>query len=259
MLKNNTKKIDVIVEARMSSSRLPGKTMMKVLGRPNIELMIERLRKANYIDDIIVATTLNSSDDVIVDLCNKKQISFYRGSENDVLGRVLQAAKCFATDIIVEITGDNPLADPVLVDKMVEKFLQVDEIDYLSNDFGAYIESYPVLIPFGLNIKIFTRNVLSGIEKITSHPTDREHVVNYILQNMKKFKTMEYKIEKEYQRPEFRFTMDYPEDFQVIKSVYENLYPQDKNFSTQDIFKYFDSNKDVASLNSKCIQSTYKY
>lgn len=111
------------IEARMGSSRLPGKTMKKILGKHMLELLIERLKRSKYINDIIVATSVAPMDSIIAELSEKIGVHCFRGSEKDVLGRVLNAAKSVNADIIVEITGDCPLIDPVVVDKVIENHL----------------------------------------------------------------------------------------------------------------------------------------
>jgi spore coat polysaccharide biosynthesis protein SpsF len=244
------KKIDVIVEARTSSTRLPGKILFEVLERPLLELMIERLRNIKLIDDIIVATTIKKEDDIIVSLCNKLDIPTFRGSENDVLGRVLNASKEFNTEIIVEITSDNPLVDPNLCDEVIKSYINnCPKFDIVSHH-----------VPLGLcNAHVFSANLLGYIDKITKHPTDREHVVNFFMKNPDDFEIFHFEPERNLLRPELRLTMDYKEDYEVIKSIYENLYTIKPNFTSYDIIKYLDNNPKIKNLNKDCIQAKYNY
>ena len=244
------KKIDVIIEARMASTRLPGKILLEVLNKPLLQLMIERIKKIHKVNQIIVATTFNKNDDVIVDFCKKLDIDFFRGSEDDVLGRVLGAANSFKSDIIVEITSDNPLVDPNICNGLIDL--------YLKNRINADIVSHD--IPLGLcNGKVFDIDLLKKISDLTSHPVDREHVVNYIFQNKTKFKILHYKPNEKIFRKDIRLTLDYKEDFIVIKKVFEHFYPQNKNFDSFDIINFLDINKNIKNINKDCLQATYSY
>jgi len=253
-------KIDIIIEARMDSKRLPGKVLLPIVGRPALELMIERLKHVRRVSEIIVATTKKKVDNSIANLAYKNGVRCYRGSENDVLKRVLEGAQFFNTDIIVEITGDNPLADPALVDSMISKFLELgSSIDFLSNDVGCYNDNFKFEFPLGLNVKIFSTSILKDSESRAKHPVDREHVVNFILKNLDRYRVHNYKPQGLYFRPDIRFTMDYKEDYILIKHVYENLYKNNKQFSTEEIFQYLDNNPDIKNINSHCLQNKYSY
>jgi len=244
----------------MSSSRLPGKTLLEAVGKPMLGLMIERLKDVDNISNIIVATTVNKLDDKIERLAGRENVLCYRGSESDVLGRVLESASTFGTDIIVEITGDNPLSDPVLISNMVDKFLKLsNDIDFLSNDIGCYNDNIPVSFPLGLNVKIFKKSLLEEVARKTNNPVDREHVVNYILKNMEQYKVYNYTANGIYCRPELRFTMDYEEDYILIKKVFEGLYNKNSKFTTSDIIHFLDLNPSIKALNSDCIQNKYAY
>ena len=253
-------KIDIIIEARMSSSRLPGKVLLPVIDKPLLLLMVERLKNTNLISDIIIATTENESDDVIVDLAQKEEIPFYRGSEKDVLGRVLKTAQSFGTNLIVEITGDNPLADPQLVDDLVKCFLKKEnDFDIISTDMGYYNKNESITFPIGLGGKVFKTELLKEISLKTNHATDREHVVNYILKNTEIYKCHNFIAKGLYKRPEIRLTMDYEEDYKLIKKIYESLYKKNNKFSFSEVIKFLDTNPELKSINSHCKQKVYKY
>ena len=254
------KKIDIIVEARLSSKRLPKKVLLQVLERPLLDLMIERLKKINFVEDIIVATTTNKNDDEIINLAKNSGVKFFRGSENDVLGRVVGAAKENKTDIIVQITGDNPLIDKEVSENIIKYYIaNQDKYDFVSNDIGIYNDTFKQEFPMGLNTKVFSFSLLRDIEKITNNPVDREHVPNYILKNYNKYRIKNFKAENKYCRPDLRFTLDYLEDFKVIKSIYENLYKKNKNFTATDIFNFLDKNPDIKKINSHRKQQKYNY
>ena len=155
------KKIDIIVEARTHSKRLPGKLIMKILGRPTLELMIERLKRIKKINDIIIATTTNKDDDIIEEIAKKNNVKFFRGSEEDVLGRVVEAINFFKTDIVVQITGDNPLVDKKIAEELISFFLDnYKKYDFICNDAGIYNSKFIKEYPMGLNIKVFKSSVL---------------------------------------------------------------------------------------------------
>jgi spore coat polysaccharide biosynthesis protein SpsF len=254
------KKIDIIVEARTNSKRLPGKLLMKILDRPVLDLMIERLKTINQINDIIIATTINKDDDIIEQIAKENNVKFFRGSEEDVLGRVVGVINFFKTDIVVQITGDNPLVDKNLTEELISFFLDnYKKYDFICNDAGIYNSKYKKEFPLGLNTKIFKSSILIEVEKKTKNPVDREHIVNYILKNSDQFKVLSYKAPPQLCRQDVRLTLDYMEDFNLIRLVYENLYPQNKNFNIMNVIDFLDKNLKIKNLNSKCLQKIYKY
>lgn len=252
------KNIDIIVEVRSSSKRLPNKGMLKVLGRPLLDLMIERLKKIKLIKNIIIATTKNKVDDKIIKLAKKNKIKYFRGEENDVLKRVVKCVSKNKTDIIVQITGDNPLVDMHITEKMIKFFIKNSKkYDIVLNDCGYVIKKFKKYFSLGLNTKVFSSSLLFEIEKKTKDPIEREHVILHVLKNHKKYRIHNFKLNKKYHRPDLRFTMDYIEDYKVIKLIYENLYSKNKNFSALDIFDFLDRNPNIKKINSVCIQKNY--
>jgi spore coat polysaccharide biosynthesis protein SpsF len=253
-------KIDIIVEVRKNSIRLPGKVLKKVCNKTLLELMIERLKRIKVVKDIIIATTNLKKDNEIVAIAKKSNVKFFRGSEDDVLGRVLYAAKKFKTEVIVEITGDTPLIDPEISDSIIKFFLKKkNQFDYVANDLGFHNRKYKMKSPLGLSVKVFSTKLLERINKMTSNSVDREHVANYIVKNPKKFKLYNYKVSKKISRPDLRFTLDYVEDLLVIKKIYENLYYKNPLFKSHDIINFLDKNPRIKNLNKNCIQQSYIY
>jgi len=238
------KKVNAIIEARMGSTRLPGKTMMQIVGKPSIELLVERLRLAKKIDDIILATTTKHEDDVIEDFCRRKNVLCFRGSSEDVLNRVYNAAKAYETDIIVEVTGDCPLLDPWLIDDCINIFLN-SQYDYLSN----FIEqSYPP----GIDVQIFTFRVLEEMEKLAKEQKYREHVSLYILKHPTKYKMHNVAAPIELTYPDRHLELDEYKDYELIRLIYENLYFKNPQFTTSEIIallkehpEWLEINKDV--------------
>jgi len=161
-----------IIEARMKSTRLPGKVLRPIMGRPMLELLVERLQQARNLDQIIVATTNNDSDEPIVSLAQALGVSCHRGSEEDVLDRVLSAARRFEADVVVEVTGDCPLIEATKIDEMLKAY-QYMGVDFMANRLDS---TYPP----GLGMRIFSRAVLEKINSLTQDPVDREHVTLYV-------------------------------------------------------------------------------
>jgi spore coat polysaccharide biosynthesis protein SpsF len=253
-------KVDVIVEARSKSKRFPNKVLKKIGKKKVLEIMIDRLKNIEGINDIIVATTRNKEDEEIIKIAKKKNVKFYKGSENDVLKRVLLAAKKFKTDVIVEITGDNILVDHKISNDVIKFYLKnKKKYDFVSNDIEIYLDNQKSNGPLGFSTKVFSTKILSKIDKLTKHPIDREHVANYIVKNYKKFRIKNVSLPKFLKKENFRLTMDYKEDFEVIKKVYNNLYSKNKNFSAIDIVGYFKKNSKVKLINLDCVQAKYKY
>ena len=226
----------------MGSTRLPCKTLLPIVGKPAIQLLIERLRIATKIDAIILATTTNSEDDVIESFCKKNQVICFRGSSSDVLGRVYHAAKQYKTDVVVEVTGDCPLLDPWLIDKCIDMFLKSD-YDYLSN----FIEqSYPP----GIDVQIFSFRVLEEINKLAKSEKFREHVTLYILKHPEKYKMHNVTAPPEVCYPNWHIELDEQRDYELIKRIYESLYFDNSSFTTMDIINLLKANPDWLKINA---------
>jgi len=253
MIKDAGRQIDVIVEARMTSSRLPGKVLMPAVGKPMLELMVERLRLIPEITKIIIATTENCADEPIVALAEMLGVDCFRGDEEDVLGRVVKAAQRFKTDIIVEITGDDPLLDPELSSAVIKTFLMNEsKIDYAANDIDW-------TFPIGLNTRAFSRGLLEKVERLTFHPVDREHVVNYIVKHPDQFRLHNIPAAGIYRRKDIRLTLDTAADYQVIKTVFETLYPMNPAFTAKEVIRFLNAHPEVLKLNQYIVQRTYSY
>ncbi len=242
-------KVVATIEARMTSSRLSGKSMKPILGKPMLQLLIERVKNCKKIDVIMVATTQNATDDIIEELSKKMSVNCFRGSENDVLDRVLKAAKSVKGDIIVELWGDSPLIDPFLIDEIVKY--------YLENDYdcvGTILPNFKKTFPVGLSVLIFPTKILDEVDKITQKPEDRENVSNYIYEHPEKYKIASMQCPDELNFPNLRFTVDEESDFELVKTVFENLYPINNNFRASDVIKFLNSNPQVRNLNKHVIQ-----
>lgn len=241
MYKNNNKKIVATIEARMSASRLPGKVLMPLAGKPALERLVERMKRSRYIDEIVVATTVNPADKSIAELADGLGIKFYRGSENDVLGRVLEAAKSAGGDIIVEITGDCPLTDWRLIDRGIEEFFSGD-YDYAANTIER---SYPD----GFDVEVFPVSVLERVGGITNNPIDRVHVSYYIYNHPEIFRLLDWKPEKECYWPDLRVTLDERSDYELLNEIFKKLLPANEDFSVRDVVDLLRNNPQMLEIN----------
>ncbi len=230
-----------IIEARMKSSRLPGKNLRKILGHPMLELLVERLKLCDMLDGIVVATTIDSSDDEIEELCARLGVGCYRGSMEDVLDRVLNAARAAKADLIVEITGDCPLSDPGIVDHVIRVFLE-NNYDYVSNVLQ-------LTYPLGIAVQVFPTRVLAEVASLTRDPADREHVSLYIYEHPERYvlHNVESGLPEKYR--DYRLTVDTAEDFALITAIFEALYPANPAFGLSDALAYLDANPSLRELN----------
>ncbi len=230
------------IEARMNSSRLPGKVLAPVRDKPCLELMIERLRRVPSLDGIVVATTTAPGDDAIADLAHRLGVACCRGSEDDVLERVRTAAHTHDIDVIVELTGDCPLIDPDVVETVIATYRRVQP-DYCAN---IVERSYPI----GMDTQVFSRAVLDDVARRTDDPADREHVSLFIYTNPQIYRLHNVHAPAEVSRPELRLTLDTPEDLAVIRAIFDALYPANPDFGLSEIMALLDAHPHIAALNA---------
>lgn len=234
-------KVVCTIEARMTSSRLPGKVLLEACGRPLLALMIERLRRAQRIDEIVVATTRDPSSDPIEALARELGVGCFRGPEDDVLARVLGAARAHGADVIVETTGDCPLIDPGVVDRVIGEYL-AGGADYCSNTLER-------TYPRGMDVQVFATDVLAEVDGLTDDPSDREHVSLYIYEHPERYALRSVRSD----RPEtgaLRLTVDTPQDLAVVRGVVEALYPADPAFTLDDVLALLAARPALAALNA---------
>lgn len=239
------KKIVATIEARMTSTRLPGKVMLPLAGVPAIGRMVERVKRSQLIDEVIVATTVNHTDDELVEYLKSEEISYFRGSEDDVMLRVLDAAKSFNADIIVELTGDCPLVDYYLIDEMIKIYMN-GNYDYVYNRLAKGL-------PDGFDVQVFDVASLSKVEALTKDPIDRIHVSCYFYNNPHEFRLGKLELDKddELYWPELAVTLDEKNDYLVISKIFDSLINTNKNFSCLDVVNYLRDHPEVVSINSK--------
>jgi spore coat polysaccharide biosynthesis protein SpsF len=236
--------IVAIVQARMTSGRLPGKVLMKILGKPVLWHVVTRLSWSRLIEKVVVATTTNEKDIPLVKLCKEMLIDVFRGSEMDVLDRYYRAAKHYHATTVVRITADCPLIDPRIVDRIIRCYLEDKErFDFVSNN-------HPATFPDGLDTEVFSFEALEKAWKNAKKPYEREHVTPYIWDRPEKFKIGNVENNEDLSTTE-RWTLDYEEDLELIKAIYENLYAKGKMFHMEDVLKLFEQKPGLRDINKK--------
>jgi spore coat polysaccharide biosynthesis protein SpsF len=226
--------VAIIVQARMGSTRLPGKVLKPIAGRPMLSYQVERLRRVRLADSIIVATTTNIADDAIVGFCAGEGILCVRGSESDVLSRYYDAAKAKRAKSIVRVTSDCPLIYPELVDQMIGYFTDLPEsFDYVSNMIKP---SWP----YGMAVEVFSIAALSEAHEKASAPAEREHVTPYIYWRPDRFRIKSVQMIPDLSH--HRWTVDTPEDFELVTRILEVLYPKNPHFTLEDVLDLLSAN-----------------
>jgi spore coat polysaccharide biosynthesis protein SpsF len=228
-----------ILQARMSSRRLPGKVLRTILGRPMLSLQIERLRRCRRIDRLIVATSSDPSDAPIADLCSRERIDCFRGDLQDVLDRFYQAASRYAPEHVVRLTGDCPLADPGLIDRVIDFHLE-GGYDFTGN---ALVRTFPV----GLDVSVFRHALLGQAWREARRPEEREHVTLYMKAHPERFRLGDYREAQD--RSNLRWTVDEPADFDFVRAVYERLYPANPSFDSADVYRLLEREPGLAAMN----------
>lgn len=234
--------IGLILQARVRSKRLFGKILFPLLNTSVLEFQVNRIKKSKTVDKLIIATSKSRLDNIIFCISKKLKIPFYRGSEKNVLQRYYYAAKKFKLKTIIRCQSDCPLIDYRVIDKVV-KFYNINKkkYDYVSNILEP---SYPI----GMHVEIFSMHALETAFKRAKDPLELEHVTPYIYRrpNIFKIKNIEY-INKNYSN--LRLTLDYLEDYKLIKIISEKLYKKNKNFSLEDILNFIKKNKHLTKIN----------
>jgi len=237
--------IHAILQARTSSTRLPGKVLKPILGRPMLSLQIERIQRSKKIDKLIVATSNDRSDSDIEDLCINIQIPCFRGSLDDVLDRFYQTATQYKPEHVVRLTGDCPLIDPEIIDKVINFYFEGD-FDYATNSMAPYT------FPDGLDVEVFSFTVLEKAWHEALLSSHREHVTPFIRQHPEIFKVGHYKNEVDLSH--LRWTVDEPEDFEFVSQIYNELYPQNPTFITEDILELISRKPSLLGINSHVVR-----
>ncbi|NLM36623.1 MAG: NTP transferase domain-containing protein [Firmicutes bacterium] len=244
-------KTAIIVQARMGSTRLPGKIMKKVLGKTLLEYQLERLRRVKQADQVIIATTNHGEEQPIVDLCQRLGVPYFCGSEEDVLARYYGAATQYGADVVVRITSDCPLIDPAVVDKVIGFYLShQEEYDYVSNTFAK--RTYPR----GMDTEVFSYRALKEAFEEATDQAEREHVTIFIKRHPERYKIKTLTYEQDYSH--HRWTVDTPEDFALIEKILTALYPVNPQFTLEDCLALLAEHPEWAKINAHIKQKTVK-
>jgi spore coat polysaccharide biosynthesis protein SpsF len=233
------------IEARMSSSRFPGKILTDIVGLPSLAREVARLRKSQLLNDIVVATTDSPADDAVEKWASEFGVACFRGSEDDVLQRVVNAQKFMNSDIVVEVCGDTPLIDPEVIDLAIKT--------YQSNDCDVVSNTSKLSFPQGLDAQVFSLESLNWVAENISDSAVREHVSLHFYENPKTYRIIHLFAPPKWQSPDLRLQMDYPEDHQFISEIFRRLEPEfGINFGIEEILSLLKQNPELTEINRHC-------
>lgn len=236
-----------IIQARYSSERLPGKVLLDICGKPMLWHIVQRIKYVKGQDGIVVAVSTNQNDQKIIKLCQSAKIHWYQGSEHDVLSRFIEVGKREKADIIIRVTGDNPLVEPLFIEEALKQF-KTENLDYVSVK-GC---------PLGCGIEVISGKALKVAEIEGKEKYHREHVTPYIYEHKERFKTSEYLVPEMFKRPELRLTVDEKEDLELIREIYNHLYREGQIVSLKEALGFLDKRQDMKAINKKIRQKLYK-
>ena len=237
-----SKNIDVIIQARMGSSRLPGKVMKKIEDKVVLDHVIDRVSSSKKIRNVIICTSILEQDNIIFEHCKKRNTKCYRGSEKNVLNRYYETGKFYGSEIIIRITSDCPLIDPNFIDMMIDKYFDL-ELQYIGPKFSGKRN-----FPDGFNCEIFSFDLLKEAE-LNANENEKEHVTTYII---KKYSSQQYEydyyneLKNKYKNVEFdkiHLSLDTQEDYELIKKIFKHMYLNKINFTLEDVLQYLNNLK----------------
>jgi len=239
--------VNAIIQARCGSTRFPNKVFVDINGKPLLWHVVDRLKYATLIDNIVVATTINTKDDAIESWCYSEGIYCYRGSENDVLNRYYSASVTYPSDVVVRVTADDPFKEPAVIDRVISKLID-ENLDLVTNNF-------PPSFPEGLDCEAFTFKVLETMEYSTHDSFEREHVTQYVYHNANAFKIGN--VESDVPLSSYRWTIDNVEDYEMVKAIYSK---RDRKSTgvllMSEILEILKDYPEIAKINSNVKRST---
>jgi spore coat polysaccharide biosynthesis protein SpsF len=244
-----------MIQARTGSSRLPRKVLLPLGGMTILQRMIERLRRARFTGKLIIITTKEAEDDIIEQLADNESVDCFRGSTDDLLDRHYQAALVYSADAVVKIPSDCPLIDPFVVDRVIYKYLRSSEyFDYFSN-------LHPQSYPDGNDVEVMAMDALEVAWKQASKLYEREHTTPYFWENPTRFRLGNLIWDRDIDLSmTYRWTLDYPEDYQLIKTVFNRLYPLNPVFCLEDILALLETEPELRRINEKyCGVNWYRH
>ncbi|MFG6115328.1 cytidylyltransferase domain-containing protein [Halobacillus sp. MO56] len=241
-------KVAAIVQARMGSTRLPGKVLKKVLNRPLLAYQLERVKRSLFTDQIVIATTDTAKDDPLVSWCEKNGVTYYRGSETDVLQRYYRAALSVKAETVIRLTADCPLIDPFQIDNVVNKYLSLKDdhpLQYVSNTLKR-------TFPRGMDTEIFSYKALEAAHNGAKKPNEREHVTKYMIDHPDIFRLTNVNYSRD--ESNHRWTVDTTEDFLLVKKILEALYPRNPYFTLENILELLEKHPEWQKINAHILQ-----
>ena len=241
-----------LIAVRMGSSRLPRKALLPILGKPMIERLIERVRRSSNIDEIVIATTTLEEDDTLEALAMQMGVGCFRGSADDVLGRITAAAAASGCDRVVELLGDNPLIHVDLIDDVIALF-ENGAFDYAVNVTYEQPHAPPdaARFPIGVRVEVYRPEVIARSAAEATHPHNREHSTSFIVEHPELFKLGYMEATGRWaplRRPEATFAVNHRQNFDLINRIFETCYPLDDNFTLFAAMETFDDDPELASL-----------
>lgn len=233
------------IEARMGSSRLPGKVLMDVNGVPALSRLVRRLRLSECVSEIVLATSTAPSDDALAAWAVEEGVQIYRGSEEDVLQRVVEAHRMMRTDLIVEVTGDSPLLDPQVIDMGVQTFF--------ANDCDVVSNTYRQTFPTGVDVQVFPFALLAEVAQTIQDPAVHEHVSLYFYEHPERYRVIHLQAPKRWRAPEYRLCLDYREDLDFVNTIYSRLGPgYGDDFGIEEIMTLLRREPKLLDVNMHC-------
>jgi spore coat polysaccharide biosynthesis protein SpsF len=239
----SSQNIVAIIQARMGSTRLPGKVLMEIDGAPLLKMMLSRVEKSKLLDKIIVATSTLAKDDQIEKFCVSNGYECFRGPESDVLLRYYDCAKSYEANVIVRLTADCPLIDPEIIDKVINYYNE-NFLDYAGNTVPPENSSFPD----GSDVEVFSMEALEKANNEAVDLKDREHVTFYFWKYKNGFKTGQYIQKQNWSK--YRITIDYPEDLEVLRFIIEELNKRKSFGSLNEVIEILDTNPSIKNINS---------
>lgn len=235
----------------MQSSRLPGKVLMDINGAPALTRLLRRLRQCQRLDDIVVATTVDTADGAIEAWAAAEGVAYHRGSEDDVLQRVADAHRNMGSDIIVEVTGDSILTDPAIIDLGIETFL--------GNRCDVVTNAFPETFPMGVNVQVFRAPDLVWVAKNIQEPAVREHVSLYFYEHPERYRIIRLFAPAPWRGGHLRWQLDYPEDLEFLNRVYAALEPRyGDTFGLTQVMELLRERPQLADINAHCVEKSVR-